>query len=94
MSTLTNCVPCSQCIYAIYEPCDIFTGKPRYYCGRSIYEINEYGELSLFCDIVGGGCLEGIKRTDDTAMSSAPGLYQNAINDSHLDNNTKGENKE
>lgn len=93
MSTLTNCVPCPQCIFAIYEPRDIFTGKPRYFCGKGICEIDEYGDQTLFCDIVGGGCQEGIKRTDDPAMSSAQCSYQNAIKDSHFDNNIKGENK-
>lgn len=94
MSDLTKCIPCSECIFAIYQPHDIFTGKPRYFCGNDILEIDEYGDQTLFCDIVGGGCEFGIRRADNTTMSSAPGSYQNAINDSHLDNNTKGENKE
>ena len=69
MKDLTKCIPCSECKFAIYQPHDIFTGKPRYFCGNDIYEVNEFGEQILLCDVVGGGCEFGIRKAVDTSIS-------------------------
>ena len=61
MNDLTKCVPCSECKFAVYQR-DIFTGKPRYFCGQEICEIGEFGDMTLLCDTVGGGCEFGERK--------------------------------
>lgn len=48
-------VSCSECAKAIFVPKDIFTGKPRYFCGDNIWAIDKaYGDQTLMCDFYGG----------------------------------------
>ena len=96
MSDLTKCIPCSECKFAIYQPHDIFTGKPRYFCGNDILEIDEYGDQTLLCDIVGGGCEFGIRKAIDTSISYQPPsiVSELTINNGYLNYNTKERSEE
>ena len=94
MGDLTKCIPCSECKFAIYQPHDIFTGKPRYFCGNDILEIDEYGDQTLLCDIVGGECEFGIRKSAETAISADNGSNQTINNYGYLNCNTEDNDNE
>lgn len=47
-------VLCENCKKAVFIPKDVFTGKPRYFCGDNIWAVDEFGDKTLMCDFYGG----------------------------------------
>lgn len=64
-SGLTSAIPCSECKYAIYQAHDVFTGKPRWFCGNEIViTVPPCNDMELACDINIGGCEFGERMSD------------------------------
>lgn len=63
---ISRVVPCKDCAFSVFIPHDVFTGKPRYHCGKGHMIVDEFGDATLMCDYVGGGCEFGqYKPLDD-----------------------------
>ena len=70
-------VKCSECVYA-FKYYDNILGKSRYACSI----MQEIGEFDDFYAIVDSGCVYGIKKSAETAISADNGSNQTAWNDS------------
>lgn len=64
MSEISRVVSCTDCAFSAFIQHDVFTGKPRYHCGKGNEIVDENGDSWLMSDTVGGGCEYGERKVE------------------------------